>query len=147
MLPVKKQRTLQEDHDNVSSTSVHSVNFQFMPKPVLPAIISSQTSSETSSSIYSPGKEYSQSDSDISPSPQEKSAALLNFFKLQLESDNNTRTKKIQMLTMLPPSWTYASIQDSFPKISNDMIKSSKDLYKEKGILSSPNIRKGNCHF
>jgi hypothetical protein len=51
-------------------------------------------------------------------------------------------SEKVQILTVLPKSWSISKIQKEF-KASNNMAWTSKKLLVEKGILSSPNVKPG----
>ena len=53
------------------------------------------------------------------------------------------RSEKVQILTVLPQSWTIRKIQEEFG-VSNYMARKSKELVKEKGILSTPNQKSGH---
>ena len=44
----------------------------------------------------------------------------------------------MQILTVLPRSWSIRRVQDEFGA-SNYMVRKTKDLVKKKGILSTPN--------
>ena len=52
------------------------------------------------------------------------------------------RSEQIQILTVLPQSWSIARIQSEFD-VSNYMARKSKELVKEKGILSMPDPKPG----
>jgi len=49
---------------------------------------------------------------------------------------------QVQVLTVLPMSWSIEKIQDEFGA-SNFMVRKAKQLVKDKGILSSPDPRPG----
>ena len=49
---------------------------------------------------------------------------------------------KVQILTVLPKSWSIQKIQSEFAT-SNFMARKAKQLVKDKGILSSPDPRPG----
>ena len=52
------------------------------------------------------------------------------------------RSEELQILTVLPKSWSLKKIQTEFG-ISNYMARKSKELVKEKGILSLPDAKPG----
>ena len=52
------------------------------------------------------------------------------------------RSEQIQILTVLPQSWSITRIQNEFG-VSNYMARKSKHLVKEKGILSMPDPKPG----
>ena len=53
------------------------------------------------------------------------------------------RSEKVQVLTVLPKSWSIRKVQDEF-RASNYMVRTAKQLVKQKGILSSPNLKQGH---
>lgn len=55
---------------------------------------------------------------------------------------STSRSEKVQILTILPKSWSIRKIEREF-KASNFMVRKAKQLVKEKGILSSPNPKPG----
>ena len=57
----------------------------------------------------------------------------------QLEKKYSTagRSEKIQILTVLPKSWSIRRVEEEFG-ISNFMARKAKQLVREKGILSTP---------
>ena len=52
------------------------------------------------------------------------------------------RATQMQILTVLPQSWSAQKIQDEF-SVTNYMARKSKELVKEKGVLSIPNPKPG----
>jgi hypothetical protein len=63
----------------------------------------------------------------------------------QLEEEFHTtgkKGKKVQILTVLPKSWSIRKIQHDF-KVSNYMVLTSMKLVAEKGILWSSNAEPG----
>ena len=52
------------------------------------------------------------------------------------------RSEQMQVLTVLPSSWTIRKIQDEFG-VTNFMARAAKKLAKEKGVLSTPNPKPG----
>ena len=53
------------------------------------------------------------------------------------------RSEKVQVLTVLPKSWTVRRVQSEFGA-SNYMVRTAKQLTKQKGILSTPNLKQGH---
>ena len=51
---------------------------------------------------------------------------------------------KVQVLTVLPKSWSLKRIQTEFGA-SNFMARKAKELVKEKGVLSTPDPKPGHC--
>lgn len=49
-------------------------------------------------------------------------------------------SEKIQLLTILPKSWTVRKMEKEF-NVSNFMARKAKKLVEEHGILSTPNIK------
>lgn len=62
---------------------------------------------------------------------------LKNKFK-----NTTKKSEKIQILTILPESWSTRKVQEEFGA-TNFMVRKAKKLVKEKGILSTPNLRPG----
>ena len=56
--------------------------------------------------------------------------------------ETTMRSEKVQILTVLPKSWSIRKVQDEFGA-SNYMVRKAKDLVKKKGILSTPNPKVG----
>ena len=52
------------------------------------------------------------------------------------------RSEQLQILTVLPKSWSLKKIQQEFG-VSNYMTRKSKVLVKEKGVLSLPGTKPG----
>ena len=52
-------------------------------------------------------------------------------------------SEKLQILTILPKSWTWIKIMEEF-KVSEYMVRKAKKLVSEKGILTTPNPKFGN---
>ena len=57
---------------------------------------------------------------------------------------STSRSEQLQILTILPQSWTTQKIQDVF-QTTNYMARQAKLLVKEKGILSTPNPKHGHA--
>ena len=52
------------------------------------------------------------------------------------------RSEQMQVLTVLPSSWSIRKIQDEF-SVTNFMARAAKKLAREKGVLSTPNPKPG----
>ena len=104
-----------------------------------PEITASQKSTSSAASNFS----ASTDSEDRSPSKNDKKSELFYFIKEQLDSDDVPQKTKLQLLTLMPPTWSVASIMNTFPKVTETMTRQSKILFKEKGILSTPDIKKG----
>lgn len=52
------------------------------------------------------------------------------------------RSEKMQILTLLPKSWSVRQIETEFGA-SNYMARKAKELVKEKGVMSTPNPKPG----
>ena len=52
------------------------------------------------------------------------------------------RSQKVEILTILPKSWSVNKIQEEF-SVTNYMARTAKNLVKKSGILSSPNPKHG----
>ena len=55
---------------------------------------------------------------------------------------SGSRSEKLQVLTVLPKSWTVQKVQEEFGA-SNYMIRKAKALVREQGILALPNPKVG----
>ena len=53
------------------------------------------------------------------------------------------RSEKVRVLTVLPQSWTIRRVQSEF-SASNYMVRTAKQLVKKKGILSTPDLKRGH---
>lgn len=60
---------------------------------------------------------------------------LLENMKTKFHDDNTSKQEKLQILTLLPQSWSYEEIKKHFDA-SNYMIKLSKKLLTETGPMS-----------
>ena len=78
-----------------------------------------------------------QSDEDV-----DDQAEMIEQHKERFHSTTE-RSEKVQILTVLPQSWSIRRVQGEFGA-SDYMIRKAKDLVKEKGILSTPNPKLGN---
>lgn len=66
---------------------------------------------------------------------------LICLIKEKLET-TSTRSEKIQLLTLVPTSWSKRKVMEEF-KVSEYAIRQARNLVKEKGILTLPLPRKG----
>ena len=55
-----------------------------------------------------------------------------------------TRSEKMQILTVLPKSWSIKRIQEEF-NTTNFMARQAKELVKEKGVLAMPDLKRGHA--
>ena len=53
------------------------------------------------------------------------------------------RSEKIQILTVLPKSWSIRKVQEEFG-VSDFMARKAKQLVEEKGVLSTPDPKPGH---
>lgn len=83
-------------------------------------------------------------DSDISIPDNYLQLSLFHHIKSLLASKDVPRNKKIQILTLLPPQWTYQTIEDNF-ELNWRIVNISKIVLEERGILGTPDLRKGTC--
>lgn len=67
---------------------------------------------------------------------------IITQLKEKFNEENLSLDKKIQILTVLPKSWTCKKIEDEFG-VSNRMARKVKALVKENGILATPNSKPG----
>ena len=73
---------------------------------------------------------------------EDDESEMLLQLKEKFQSTSN-RSEQLQILTVLPKSWTRRRIQDEFG-ISDYMARKSKELVRKKGILSSPDPKPGH---
>lgn len=71
------------------------------------------------------------------------SERFFDHIREQMSSGELSRTQKIQLLTLVPPDWSLKTIQDNLPDATWRMVKAAKEILNEKGILGTPNLRKG----
>ena len=67
---------------------------------------------------------------------------LLYLIKEKLNDRELKKSRKIQILTMVPESWSIKKVV-SFFNVSDHMIRAARKLTKEKGILELPAAKKG----
>lgn len=68
---------------------------------------------------------------------------LFENLRTAFHEDTSTRNIKIQILTLLPKSWSIPEIQHYF-NASRRMIDTARSLLYEEGILATPNLKQGN---
>ena len=78
----------------------------------------------------------------ISEGPPDDGKEMLEELKEKFKMITNS-SKKLQLLTVLPKSWSVRRIEQEF-HVSNYMGQKSKKVVQEKGILSFPNPRSGS---
>lgn len=66
---------------------------------------------------------------------------FIALLKSKFETDL-TRREKVQLLTLIPSSWSRKKIQEEF-QVTEPMVRESRTLLKEGGILASPGPKKG----
>ena len=66
---------------------------------------------------------------------------MINQLKEKMQSCTR-KSDKIQILTILPKSWTRSKVVEEF-QVSEYMVRTAKKLVSEKGIMSTPNPRLG----
>ena len=81
----------------------------------------------------------------IEPVPSKESetdSEIIQQLKEKFQSTTN-RADKLQVLTVLPKSWSIRKIEKEFGA-TNYMVRKAKQLVLEKGVLSSPNPKPGH---
>ena len=66
---------------------------------------------------------------------------LMDLIKDKMTVSN--REKKVQLLTLVPMSWTCEKVVSFFPNVTKYMLRQARSLLAEKGILSKLAQRKG----
>ena len=72
---------------------------------------------------------------------QDDGEEMIQQLKEKFESTEK-KSEQIQVLTVLPKSWTIPKVQEEF-NTSNYMVRKAKALVKEQGILALPNPKAG----
>lgn len=67
---------------------------------------------------------------------------ILQQLKEKFIEESTSRSEKLSILTILPKSWPITRIMKEF-NCSNFMARQAKNLAKEKGVFSTPNVRLG----
>lgn len=75
--------------------------------------------------------------SDVQSDEDDDEGEIIKPLKDKFQSTTE-RSEKVQILTILPKSWSVRKIQSEFGA-SNYMARKAKELVKEKGILATPN--------
>ena len=78
---------------------------------------------------------------DINPQESDESEIIMQL-KVKFQATTK-RSEQLQILTILPQSWTRKRIRAEFG-VSDYMARKSKQLVQEKGILSSPDPKAGS---
>ena len=68
---------------------------------------------------------------------------FLENLKKIFNSDSCTRTQKLQVITLVPDSWSDAKIMTHFDT-NRRLIRMAKELKQENGILATPASKKGS---
>lgn len=71
-----------------------------------------------------------------------ESCEVICQLKEKFQEENISVSEKLQILTVLPKSWSCSEIQNEF-QVSNRMARKAKALVKAKGILATPNPKPG----
>lgn len=104
--------------------------------------------STVSSASYQPSEinplEKIDSDIDIPDNANNLHLSVSNNIESILASEELPRDKKIQILTLLPEQWTFKTIADNFDQ-SWRIIKIAKTVLAEKGVLETPDLKRGTC--
>ena len=80
-----------------------------------------------------------ESDSDV---PVNTESEILTQLKDKFNATSTSKSEQVQILTILPLSWSIKKIEEQFG-CSDYMVRKAKKLVKEKGILSTPNPKPG----
>ena len=73
----------------------------------------------------------------MTPTKLNNDSEIIEQLKENFHSSTD-RSQKVQILTVLPKSWSIRKVKEEFA-VSNYMVRKAKDLIKDQGILSSPN--------
>lgn len=141
-VPEKRRRVLLDS----GNQKVHNETLIVKPSTLQESQESSESTKSTSMS-NTPNEILTPSDADSTLSTLENDTTvqslLYNHLKEQLAREDLSRIKKIQILTLLPPQLSYRTIQENFENVSLRMIKKSKSLYEDQGVLSTPDLKQG----
>ncbi len=69
--------------------------------------------------------------------------AVIQDVKSDNDEDEMIKSEKLQVLTVLPKSWTVKKIESEFG-VSNYVARKTKNLVRERGILATPNPKLGH---
>ena len=78
----------------------------------------------------------------LTPTEIDNDSEIIEQLKEKFHSSTD-RSQKVQILTVLPKSWSIRKVEEEFG-VSNYMARKAKDLVKDQGILSSPNPKHGS---
>ena len=78
----------------------------------------------------------------MTPAEIDNDSDIIAQLKEKFHSSTD-RSQKVQILTVLPKSWTTRKVEEEFA-VSNYMVRKAKDLVKDQGNLSSPNPKHGS---
>jgi hypothetical protein len=78
--------------------------------------------------------------SAVSPSPDDE---ILRQLKKNFQDLMTSKSLEVTILTVLPNSWSIRKVQEVFPSASNYMIRKTKQLVMDQGIMYSPNPKRG----
>lgn len=67
---------------------------------------------------------------------------LFNHIRQLFKDPATTRMQKIKILTLMPLHWSSFKLQSIFG-VSKRLVSSSRELIQDKGILGSPNPKRG----
>ena len=79
---------------------------------------------------------------EMKPSCIDDESEIIMQLKEKFQATNQ-RSEKVQILTVLPRSWSTRKVEQEFG-VSNYMARKAKELVKQKGILSTPNPKHGH---
>ncbi len=79
---------------------------------------------------------------EIQSSNDDDESEIIRQLKKKFQ-ETTERSEKVQVLTVLPKTWSIRKVQDEFGA-PNYMVWKAKDLVKKKGILSTPNPKPGH---
>lgn len=145
-VPEKRRRTLNSENQNVHKETVNNETLNVQPSTSQENQESSDNT-KSASTFNTPNEVLTPSETDSTLGTVDNAitlqSSLFNHLKEQLARGDLSRIQKIQMLTLLPPEWSYRTIQENFENVSLRMIATSKSLYKDNGVLSTPDLKQG----
>lgn len=80
---------------------------------------------------------------EINAAEFKKLQDLVKNMSIKFHDQRTTKDEKMSLLTLLPSNWTVPDKQKVFP-VSEHIIKKTRDLQLEKGLMVTPNPIKGN---
>ena len=81
----------------------------------------------------------------MTPTEIDNDSEIIEQLKEKFHSSTD-RSQKVQILTVLPKSWSIRKAEEEFAA-SNYMARKAKDLVKDQEILSPPNPKHGSSHY